>query len=91
MTYHNKITKRAIYVCIWNNVEKVNNTIPNEIKEITIGNRDIVSTPMIKKIKQEYHFSKTIDRIASEIACFGSCTEEINGKWVFFGEYPLGF
>ncbi len=94
--HYDKVSKKAIYVCIWNNAEESDITEPDKIKEIASGNRRNVTKSMIKKVKQEYHFSETVDEIASEINCCGCYAEEIDGKWVSFGEgyddyYPLGY
>ena len=93
---YNKVSKEAIYVCIWNDTEETDITEPDKIREIVKGNRHNVTKSMVKKIKQEYHFSETVDEIFSEISCCGSYAEEIDGKWISFGEgsddfYPLGY
>lgn len=90
------ITNERMCLYYWNDENTVEEQKPDKIIEIKKGNRDNVTTSLIKKIKQEYHFTETIKQIERDIRCCGCHSELINNKWVVFGEifddwYPYGY
>lgn len=92
---YDDITDERICVCWWND-EEDGSDIPDKIIEIKKGDRDNVTKSLVKKIKQQYNFKDTVNEIYRDISCSGSHGEEIDGKWVVFGEtfddwYPKGY
>lgn len=83
---YNSITETWVCVYLWNDSEKVEEESPDTIIKIKKGDRHNITKSLIKKIKQQYHFSESINEIEIDINCSGSHAEEINNKWVVFGE-----
>lgn len=79
------VTKEEMVIAVWNNINHYENK-PNKIIPICDGDRDYVTSSIIKKIKQTYHFTDSVEEIESDIFCSGAHGEEIKGKWVVFGE-----
>lgn len=93
---YDDVTERWLCVYLWNNSEEVEEKSPDIAIKIKKGDRDNVTKSLIKKIKQQYHFSESINEIEREIRCCGSYGEEMNNRWVVFGEvfdnhYPYGY
>ena len=90
---YNEISKHNLVICFYN----VDGTgSPKKVINIKDGDRDSVTKSLVKKIKQEYHFTDTIDAILSDVHNGGHHGEEINNKWVVFGEsyddhFPTGY
>lgn len=49
--------------------------------------RNDITKSQVKKWKQKYHFTDTIKDIFKFLTCYGSCGNEIEGKWIVIGEY----
>ena len=79
------VTKEEMVVAIWKNVNHCENK-PSKYITICGGDRDYVTSSTIEKVKKTYHFADSIEDIESDISCSGYHGEEINGKWVVFGE-----
>lgn len=86
------------YMCVywWNDEDKVEEQSPDKIIKIQKGDRDNVTKSLIKKIKQQYHFTDTIKEIERNIYCSGYHSELIDNKWTVFGEtfdnwFPYGY
>lgn len=90
--------ERKISVCVWNSLRADDiEDAPNLVIDICSGDRDNVTIAMIEDIKKRYHFKDDIEDIRLDIKSSGQHGEEINGKWVGFGEriddaiFPYGF
>lgn len=83
---YDTVSKEEMVIAIWNNSDFEYEEEPDKIITICEGDRENVTTSMIKKLKKEYHFSETIKEIALDIRGSGSYGEEVNGKWIVFGE-----
>lgn len=93
---YNDFAYERVCVYWWNDENKVEECPPDEIYEIKNGNRRNVTKSLIKKVKQSYKFTDTIEEIENDISCCGSHAELIDNKWVVFGEtlddwYPYGY
>lgn len=53
--------------------------------------RDSISKAFVKKLKQEVGFQETVNDIFNDIQCCGSHGEDLDDKWVVFGEYRDGY
>lgn len=91
------ISEEYICVCIWNDLNEVDDRTcePDEFIKITNGDRNEVTKSMVKKIKKQYGFTESLNEIYDFIQWSGDYGEEINGKWIAFGEgfdnsYPTG-
>ena len=71
---YDTITKEDMVVAIWYNEDNCDND-PDEIIHICDGDRDAVTTSMIKTIKKKYHFHETIKDIKHDISSCGAHTE----------------
>ena len=82
-----EVTNESIYVYIWDNIDNANHgKYPTTFAKITSGNRHDVTKSMVKKIKQQYGFTDTIDEIFKDIQCSGTHGERHKNKWMEFGE-----
>lgn len=60
---------------------------PTIIEKYPNKDRDSFSKSFFKKMKARAKFSETVADIETNIHCSGAHGEEIEGKWVVFGEY----
>ena len=71
----------------WENEEDVENKLPIILEKYPDKDRDAFSKEFFQKIKTRVGFSEVASKIKSSIHCAGSYAENIQGKWVVFGEY----
>lgn len=81
---YDEITKEDMVVAIWSSADAYNDE-PTELIHICDGDRNAVTTDMIKTIKRKYHFKESIKDIKLDISSYGTHTEETedNGIIVF--------
>ena len=90
--------EQKISVCFWNSLRADDiEDAPNLVIDICSGDRKNITKAMIEDIKERYHFENDIEDIYLDIKSSGHYGEEINGKWIGFGEriddaiFPYGF
>ena len=82
---YDEITKVDIVVAIWYSEDNCDNE-PDEIVHICDGNRDAVTTEMIKTVKNKYHLYGSVKYIKQSIASCGSYSDVTeDGKVIVFG------
>lgn len=71
----------------WNEGEDDNEVLPTVIEKWVGLNSNSVSKSQIKQIKKQARFNESLKEIEEEIRNCGSYGEEVDGKWVVFGDY----
>lgn len=63
------------------------NCKPTVIRKYKGMTRNDVTKTLVKEIKKEFGFTDSVNEILTRIDCGGDYADEINGKWIVFGEY----
>lgn len=71
----------------WDEEEDDSETPPTVIKKWVGLNSNSVSKSLIKRIREQAKFDNSLREIIEDIRHCGSHGEEIDGKWVVFGDY----